>query len=368
MKHRWTSVTLRPIVALGVAVSPWVLQAQPPADAVQDWRKANETVGQFPRGHADVLRWENAQTTAATAVQTATPIFALGSASDAIRAAWAVHQELATPLARLGQQTVGHIAAGSLDMVDPSLQIRIHGVDELLGIAARTRKAWLTAVAARQRVEHLEAALTAAEAAAELGRRMVSVGNWSRYQQAQFELGESSARLELKRSRLAAQETEWALLKAMSLHTVHEQVALPDLLPDMTASPIDEAVLRHRLVALQEHLPGAESRRAVANARRAYAAYTASIDAYRSYREEVLSQRELIGEESLFRYNGMLESVWTLLADVGLRSQAVVAAIGAQRDALIAETDLLWVLQGGQPEAFVSPGGGDQSASVAPGH
>ena len=26
-----------------------------------DWKKANADVGQFPRGHADVLKWEQAQ-------------------------------------------------------------------------------------------------------------------------------------------------------------------------------------------------------------------------------------------------------------------------------------------------------------------
>lgn len=42
-------------------------------------------------------------------------------------------------------------------------------------------------------------------------------------------------------------------------------------------------------------------------------------------------------------------------------------AIDAQRDALIAETDLQWVLQGGQPDAFVALGGGEQ-ATAAAGH
>jgi hypothetical protein len=29
--------------------------------AADDWKKANAAVGQFPRGHADVLKWEQAQ-------------------------------------------------------------------------------------------------------------------------------------------------------------------------------------------------------------------------------------------------------------------------------------------------------------------
>ena len=29
--------------------------------AADDWKKANAAVGQFPRGHADLLKWERAQ-------------------------------------------------------------------------------------------------------------------------------------------------------------------------------------------------------------------------------------------------------------------------------------------------------------------
>ena len=41
-----------------------------------DWKAANAAVAQFPRGHADVLKWEKAQTTVAgkTTPPTASPI------------------------------------------------------------------------------------------------------------------------------------------------------------------------------------------------------------------------------------------------------------------------------------------------------
>lgn len=368
MKHRWVSQTSQAVMAVGLAVIPWLVQAQGQEGAVQDWRQANETVGQFPRGHADVLRWEKSQTPVVTAAQGVVPDFALASATDAVRAAWRVHRPLASPLARLGQPNVDRIATGNWRELDPSLQRRIEGTDEVLEMAANTRKAWVGAVAARQRLQSLEEAVTATEAAAELGRRMVSVGNWSRYQQAQGALGESSARMELTRARLAASRAEQALLKSMGLELVHDRVALPDRLPDAPTTPISESELAQRLARIQGHLPTAESRKASIHARQAYLAYSASIAAYRSYRDDVLKQRELMGEETLLRYNGMLESVWGLLADVGARSQAVVAAIDAQRDALLAETDLQWVLQGGQPDAFVALGGGESAATAAAGH
>lgn len=38
-----------------------------------DWRKANADVGQFRRGHADLLRWEQANSRSPTAAPGATP-------------------------------------------------------------------------------------------------------------------------------------------------------------------------------------------------------------------------------------------------------------------------------------------------------
>lgn len=367
MKHRWGNWPWARMAATGLALTVWGAQAQAPDAALRDWRQANEAVGQFPRGHADVLRWE--QTQPAPSASSEAPVaFALATPAQAVKAAWKMHRDLVTPMARLGQDPVERIAAGSWGELDPSWQRRVHGVDELLEVAADTRKAWLVAVAARQTLRSLEDAVTAAEAAAELGRRMVSVGTWSRYQQAQVALAESSARMELKRARLAANQAEQALLKTMLLDTVHDRVALPDRLPDLSGAAMTRAEWQRRVAGIQGQLPAAEARRVAVNARQAFEVYLAAQDAYRDYREDVLKQRELIGEETLLRYNGMLESVWGLLADVGVRSQAVVATIAAQRDALLAETDLQWVLQGGQPTALVSLGGGAQATSAAAAH
>ena len=49
---------LRLLVA-GLVNIPLLVSAQTlPTDATVDWRSANDTVGQFRRGHADVLKWE----------------------------------------------------------------------------------------------------------------------------------------------------------------------------------------------------------------------------------------------------------------------------------------------------------------------
>ena len=354
MKHPRVILSLRSLLMLSLVVGSWAAHAQEQQSAIADWRKANETVGQYPRGHADVFRWEGQQNHNKAAPRVEVAEFALPSAADAVRAAWTIRPELSALLPQVGPQTAQHVAEGRWGEVDPGMQRWIHGMDELLNSAATTRKAWINAVAARQALKHKEDAVTAAEAAAELGRRMVSIGNWSRYQQAQVALGESSALIELKKTQLAASQAERLLLRSMRVDTVHDRVSLPDRLPEASASPVQEAEMHQRLATLQALLPRAEARMAKIKAEQAYAAYTSSIDVYRRYREDVLNQRDLISEETLLRYNGMLESVWGLLADVGARSQAVVAVINAQRDALIAETDLLWVLQGGTPQEFVS--------------
>jgi hypothetical protein len=271
---------------------PWALQAQ--ESVTQDWRQANETVARMPGGHADVLRWEQAQASVAQ-VPAPRPAFALDTASDAVRAAWAVHPELAVPLAQLGQDNATRISTGDWLALDPALQRRIHGVDELLNRAATTRKAWLKAVAARQSIEPQQEALTAAEAATELGQRMVSLGHWSRLQQAQVELRHAAARQALTLARLAASQAEQAMLEVMRLSRDHERAALPHRLPDPKHMPMGESELHERIARLQPQLPRAEGRQAASRVRQAHAVHSASLGVQQIL-EDVLKARELMAE------------------------------------------------------------------------
>ncbi len=80
--------------------------------------------------------------------------------------------------------------------------------------------------------------------------------------------------------------------------------------------------------------------------REAYSAYRTSHDLARHYRDEIVPLRKKISEEILLRYNGMLMSVFELLADTRASIGAVNAAIEAQRDFWIAETDLQAAING----------------------
>ena len=80
--------------------------------------------------------------------------------------------------------------------------------------------------------------------------------------------------------------------------------------------------------------------------REAYSAYRTTYDVARHYRDEVVPLQKKISEETLLRYNGMLMSVFELLADARAQITGVNTAIEAQRDFWIAETELQAAING----------------------
>ncbi len=90
--------------------------------------------------------------------------------------------------------------------------------------------------------------------------------------------------------------------------------------------------------------------------REAYSAYRTSFDLARHYRDEIVPLRKRISEEVLLRYNGMLVSVFELLADSREQVAAVNGYIESLRDFWIAESDLQMALTGRSPGGI----GGDR--------
>jgi outer membrane protein TolC len=86
--------------------------------------------------------------------------------------------------------------------------------------------------------------------------------------------------------------------------------------------------------------------RARSEVRIAYSAYRTGYDVARHYRDEVLPLRKQISQEVLLRYNGMLAGVFELLSDSRDQINSVNAAITAQRDFWIADTELQAALSG----------------------
>ncbi|WP_257572118.1 TolC family protein [Janthinobacterium sp. UMAB-60] len=89
--------------------------------------------------------------------------------------------------------------------------------------------------------------------------------------------------------------------------------------------------------------------RARSEVREAYSSYRTAYDLARHYRDEVVPLRKTISHEVLLRYNGMLASVFELLADAREQVASVNRAIETQRDFWIAQTELQSAINGSGP-------------------
>jgi outer membrane protein TolC len=87
--------------------------------------------------------------------------------------------------------------------------------------------------------------------------------------------------------------------------------------------------------------------RARSEVREAYSLYRSSYEIARHYRDDIVPLRKHISDEVMLRYNGMLASVFELLADSREQLATVNAAIEAQRDFWIADTRLHTAVHGG---------------------
>lgn len=80
--------------------------------------------------------------------------------------------------------------------------------------------------------------------------------------------------------------------------------------------------------------------------REAYSAYRTAFELARHYRDDIVPLRKRIADENLLRYNGMLVSVFDLLADAREQVGAVGAAVESLRDHWIARSRLQTALAG----------------------
>ena len=98
-----------------------------------------------------------------------------------------------------------------------------------------------------------------------------------------------------------------------------------------------------------------------------YSAYRTAYDLARHYRDEVVPLRKRISDENLLRYNGMLASVFELLADSREQVRSVTAYVEALRDFWTADTDLQTAITGRSPAASQLPRVADSSSSGSSG-
>lgn len=107
---------------------------------------------------------------------------------------------------------------------------------EILQVAADTRSAWVNAVAAQQTAVYAQQVKTAADAAAELARRMVRAGNFSKLDQAREQAFYADATAQLARARQSALAERERLTRLMGLWGEDIAYRLPQRLPDLPQS------------------------------------------------------------------------------------------------------------------------------------
>lgn len=198
------------------------------AEALSLWQQANQRVAAFPRGHIDILRWEAGQASAQPpSAADAAPALLPG---EALRSSLAHRPTL---LARPGMNAVEQAA------VQRGLLDHAHAV----------QSAWIAAVASGEQLRHQQARLDAAHSGAELGRRMVAVGNWSQARLLREQLSqarEHTAQLQAQQTALEAQEQLAQLMGQWDPQAIEALVRrLPRQLPELPAQPQPGPGLTH---------------------------------------------------------------------------------------------------------------------------
>jgi outer membrane protein TolC len=129
------------------------------------------------------------------------------------------------------------------------LQLTAIVVDQV----SRVRQAWIRAVAAQQALTYAQQVNKAADASAELARRMQQAGNFSKLQQARQHAFYADATAQLATSQHAATAAREELVRALGLDDAQAaRLALPERLPDLPRQPREAADIS--AAAMQQRL------------------------------------------------------------------------------------------------------------------
>ena len=100
-------------------------------------------------------------------------------------------------------------------------------------LAAETRKAYFSAIGADESVRYMRQVMEAADAGAELARRMAGTGNWNKLQQAREHGFYAEAVLNLARAEQARTAARERLTRLLGLWGAQTAYRLPERLPDL---------------------------------------------------------------------------------------------------------------------------------------
>lgn len=116
-------------------------------------------------------------------------------------------------------------------------QAKLQAASQAVRLAADTRKAYFNAVAAEQTVQYMEQVGTAAEAGAELAKRLAQVGNFSKLDQAREQAFYADAMTQIARAKHNAVAAREQLSRLMGLWGEKTAFQLPNRLPDLPQAP-----------------------------------------------------------------------------------------------------------------------------------
>lgn len=117
-------------------------------------------------------------------------------------------------------------------------QTQLQTAHEAVGIAADTRKAYFSAVAAQELLKYYGQVKEAADASNELARRMVRAGNFSKLAQMREQAFYADATSQLARAQHHAVAERERLTRLLGL-SVSQALTLPERLPDLPKQPAE---------------------------------------------------------------------------------------------------------------------------------
>jgi hypothetical protein len=189
------------------------------------------------------------------------------------------------------------------------------------------RTAWVQAVAKQEQLLYAKQVHASAQASSELAKRMRSVGNFTRLQQAHQHAMYAEAATLLLTSTQEALDAREALIRTMGLNDAKANaLVLPDKLPELPKTPISDRVLK-QVVRMSDRQTFASD--APSELRNSYTTYRIAYDLAKLYQDEILPLRKVIAEEATLRYNGMFIGVFELLAENREQTKMVMASIAA---------------------------------------
>ncbi len=120
---------------------------------------------------------------------------------------------------------------------------------DVLSLAADTRKAWVQAVAAEEGLRYMRQVQEAAEASAELARRMQQAGNFNALMRLREQGFYADAALGLARAEQVQRASRERLTRLMGLWGEQLNFKLPERLPDLPDAPKDQPDIERQAMA-----------------------------------------------------------------------------------------------------------------------